>query len=305
MPAPTTTTTTTTTTTIAPGPWICTPLASGPLANNCYCVTISGLLPSTCYEYLSVFTVNGTCYSGKTSLFGATQPLATSCPVVTTGIAPHPALTDGYMTCCHTVDSNGNLTIQEYGILYTENPSYNGDTTLVCTNLPTNVKKASTCASISLATPYSAMTTGLSPDTLTYYRAFAVNAVGVGYGCIYSKITGSLPNNYVDVAIMWDDPSESGSDDGLGGIYRLFCCDGTLVESCTISSFAKGSTANWSVPTGCYYVDFTGVIAFINYSSIDYDFMWSDCTHTGESSKCTYCFTGDNSISAELPTPPF
>lgn len=199
MPAPTTTTTTTTTTTAAPGPWICTPLLAGPLGSNSYSVTIPGLLASTCYQYRSVFTVSGTCYCGNI-LEGATQPPVMSIPVVTTGIAPHPALTDGYFTCGHTVDDNGNLTIQEYGILYTANPSYNGDATLVCTNLPTNVVKSSVCGSISEAVPYSAMTTGLPSNTTTYYRAFAVNAVGVGYGCIYSKITATPPLPTVHIA---------------------------------------------------------------------------------------------------------
>ena len=193
MPAPTTTTTTTTTTTAAPGPWMCTTLVAGPLANNCYCVTISGLQPSTCYEYRSVFVVSGTCYCACDSRFGMTQPIAMSIPLVTTGIAPHLALTDGYMTCCHTVDNNGNSTIQEYGILYTANPSYNGDATLIYGNVGANVFKTSICGSISVATPYSAMTTGLPQNTVTYYRAFAKNTIGVGDGCIYSKITASLP----------------------------------------------------------------------------------------------------------------
>jgi hypothetical protein len=198
-----------------PGPWISTPLIAGPLANNCYCVTIPGLSASTCYEYRSVFMVSGTCYYGNI-LTGVTQPMTMSIPSVTTGIAPYPATTSGYLTCCHTVDNNGNLTIQEYGILYTANPSYRSVSTLIYPNVGSNVFKAPpVCANIATGVTYSAMTTGLPSGSVTYYRAFAVNALGAGYGCIYSKITASPPPYMLKLCHISPPPSG-------------WCSDGTL-----------------------------------------------------------------------------
>lgn len=171
------------------GSWHNIPFVAGPLASNTYSMTISGLVPYTSYEYQSVFIVSGDTYSGKTSLFGATLPISATIPIVSTGIVPHAALEDGYTIDYNTVDSSGNSTILEYGVLYTANPLYNNSLTLTYGNVGANVIKTSTLGSISIATSYSVTTTGLPSNTETYYRAFAKNSIGVGYGDIWSKIT--------------------------------------------------------------------------------------------------------------------
>jgi hypothetical protein len=280
-------------------PWISTPLVAGPLVNNQYCMTIPGLSASTCYQYRSVFMIGGTCYYGNI-LDGTTQPAPMSAPSVTTGIAPGAACINGYLTCCHTVDNNGGLTIQEYGILYTANPSYNSNCTLVCTNLPTNVVKASTCGSISVATPYSDTTVGLPPNTTTYYRAFAVNAVGIGYGCIYSKITAPLPT--IDVFL---EACTDVLDMVIAGAFSLMCCNGSQYATVIIGSpyaeYTCRSCNLTGVPAGCYYVDYSCVQLWccctpqhqVSINGVN----WSDNTHPGCYDQCcTACFSTNNSV---------
>lgn len=303
MPAPTTTTTT-----MSPGPWQCTPLTAGPLSMNCYTMNIVGLSANTCYEFRSVFVVSGTCYCANNTQFGKTQAISVSIPTVATGLASSPApYPSDWVTGNYVIDKCGSC-IQEYGTLYTMNPSYNTDSTLIYANVGTDVKKISSFGDVPTGYTlgnYGNLITGLTPSTVVYYRAFAKNSVGPGNGTIKSVITQAPPNDYVDVCIVWDAPWLP-SQCGFAGAYRLRCCDGTLLESCVLSPYKLNSLSNWSVPAGgCYYVDFTGLQAYCGSAGISWDIMWCDNTHVGESSMWTCCFTGNNFVCAELPAPTY
>jgi len=284
--------------------WIATSLYPGPPATNNYAFTIGGLAPSTNYQYRAYFIIDGVPYYGNV-LEGTTAAITLVEPEVTTGTALN-VTTTSFNVCSNEVDEDGGAPIVEYGILYTQTSILGTCANLIYGNVGNFVRKTSCCASICLGNAYCmAANCCLSPSTTTYYRAFARNAAGSGYGSVKTKITAAPPVTYmnVEVTVSWGDPAHCDFNDGFGGVMRLFCCNGTLSQSCTISPYAKNVTADWSVVTGCYYMDFSGLNAYEDYSQIAYDLTWTDNTHAFPiNSCCTCCFTGNNCIEAVLPT---
>lgn len=171
--------------------WVTTTLIAGALAVNNYTITITGLLPSSIYQYRAYIVVAGTPYYGNISET-ATAALPLSAPTVTTGIA-YSATTSGIKITGNTITNKGNLPpIGEYGILYTQNATYGTDANLRIANLPTNVKKALPLSLVDIVTgtSYTKSITGLTPNTTIYYRAFAKNASNCfGYGTVKTKQT--------------------------------------------------------------------------------------------------------------------
>lgn len=285
--------------------WTTTPLWPGPLANDNYNYPIIGLSANTKYIYRAYFIVSGVTYYGNI-LTGTTAAIALTAPTLTTGTAGT-TMETSFPVIGNEVDNKGNAPIVEYGILYTQLGFWGTNSNLIYSNVNGSyVYSASTHnVDIAINSGYTKTASNLTPSTTTYYRAFAKNAAGVGYGIIKTAVTASPPivYNNVDVFLDWDDIMNCGSNDGMGGAMRLYCCNGTLVESCALLAFTKHVTVNWSVPTGCYYMDFSGIQAYCDYNQVTYNFAWSDNTYFGENSICTCCFTGDNIINAELPVP--
>jgi hypothetical protein len=91
-----------------------------------------------------------------------------SVPTVTTGAAS--AITTNSATLAGTIPSNGCSAVTAYGVEYSTTPGFpNGTGTAVpSTNLS--------------GINFSSNVTGLSPNTVYYYHAYATNAGGTGYG---------------------------------------------------------------------------------------------------------------------------
>jgi hypothetical protein len=171
--------------------WITTPLQTGAIPNNNYACTITGLNPSTVYQYRAYMVVDGVEYYGDTCQI-TTLSVPTHEPYVTTGVAYN--VTCNCMGICNNcLTDKGNLNVIEYGILYTQSGAYATESQLTYENYPSVVCKQSISADIAVSTGYFTgggnLLTGLSFNTETFYRAFAKNSVGIGYGQICSQIT--------------------------------------------------------------------------------------------------------------------
>lgn len=279
------------------------PLKAGPLGSNSYTMDITGLTPSTKYEYRAYFIVDGVEYYGDI-LSGTTASITYTPPTVTTGDAylddTNPS--ESIRITGNTITDKGGAPILEYGVLYTNLAAYATTDKLVLTNYPTVNKSA--MLDDAKMNPYfiddaSYSIKELTPNTTYFYRSYAKNAIGTSYGTI-KNITTSAPIN-VDVNLRWVNPGQQGSNDGIAGVYRLYCCDGTIVKSKNVPYGSKNITSNWVVSAGCYYVDFTGLKAIINDTRVaEWDFYWNiDNSYSGTDC-CTACFNSSVSINARM-----
>jgi hypothetical protein len=97
----------------------------------------------------------------------------------------------------NSVTNKGGLPVAEYGILYTQIASYGNSGCMVYDAVPSKMCKKSISADIATGTCYFTGTVpqvsiiGLAEGTTTYYRAFAKNSTGVGYGAIKTAQTTS------------------------------------------------------------------------------------------------------------------
>ena len=136
-----------------------------------YTASITGLTGSTLY-YVRAYAINskGTAYSNQIS-FTTDVPLTE--PILTTGATSF--LTDETVYLAGEVTSDGSRDITERGIVFSTGAT------------PTTADgKVTTPGTIGT---YSINATGLVPSTTYYYRAYAINAVGTGYGSILSFTT--------------------------------------------------------------------------------------------------------------------
>lgn len=173
--------------------WSLTPLSAGPLVGDNYDMDINSLSASTIYEYRAYAVIDGTPYYGNI-LTGYTEAIPTSIPVVETGL-PFLVEQTQMLSKWSSLISDGGAPIAEYGNLYTQIPAYGTDSNLRYENVPINVKKNSAYSAITAGEIFNdtALLTGLTPNTMTYFRAFAKNANGIGYGEIKSAVT--LPSD--------------------------------------------------------------------------------------------------------------
>jgi len=177
-----------------PGEWETTSLSPGPLPTGKYNMNISSLSANRIYEYRAYAIINGTEYYGNV-LTGYTAPIISYPPSVITGNVSASTITTSSAIIVDNIMSNcNNSPISEYGILFTHNSD---SSKLIYENVPSIVHKNSTIGSISNGTHYSGMTNGLAPNTMTYFRAFAKNSAGIGYGNIKSFLTKQV--NYINL----------------------------------------------------------------------------------------------------------
>jgi len=164
--------------------WATTVLLSTVITGNSYNYNIISLSANTTYQYRAYISISGISYTGNI-LQTTTQSVPTFIPTVITGqvyaITPTQISTSG-----NTITNKGNLIIMEYGVLYSQNPSVS----LIVENYPTLISKQFISGDTSI--PYSDVLSGLAPNTETFYRAFAKNSVGIGYGSVKSAITTPL-----------------------------------------------------------------------------------------------------------------
>jgi hypothetical protein len=179
--------------------WQTTPLTAGSPGSCTFSYTISSLSASTIYEYRAYMVVDGNPYYGNI-LTGTTLALPTSSPTVCTGVA-YGITTTSMGVCNNKVNNKGNLPVAEYGYLYTQVPAYGTSGTLIYGSA--SVCKKSSSADIATGTSYFTLSTNcmtsLAANTTTYFRAFAKNACGVGYGTVKTQATNPIPPTPVTV----------------------------------------------------------------------------------------------------------
>ena len=169
--------------------WIKTdPLKQGPLLNNWYNQNITGLTPSTTYRYRSYFIVEGVEYRGVNTYTATTAAVVYDIPIVNTGTAN--TITETSMNISgNEITDDGSSNVIEYGILYTQSSTFGTPLKLVYSNSPISVKKVSTTSTPTIPHTFNNTLINLNQNTLTYYRAFAKNSNGIGYGDIFTQIT--------------------------------------------------------------------------------------------------------------------
>lgn len=163
------------------------PMCNIDLSQNNYNYTVTGLTSGSIYEYRACMMVDGTPYYGE-ELKITTLPTLPRIPIVKTGTAT--CVTDTTMRICSNVITDGGTTpINEYGILYSQNSAYSNSNTLI--NSPSVCKKSFPRAIINREyfVGNTCEITNLDSNTGTYYRAYAINSVGTGYGEVKTEQT--------------------------------------------------------------------------------------------------------------------
>jgi hypothetical protein len=165
------------------------PINVGAIPADNYNYTITGMSASTIYEYRAYMVVDGVPYYGNTRST-ITLPIPTAPPALVTGVA-YDINYNSMGICNNYLTDKGNLCVCEYGVLYTQSNSYVTEANMIYENA--NICKQSICSDIAISVNYFTgagnLLTGLSPNTQTFYRAFAKNSAGTGYGTILSQLT--------------------------------------------------------------------------------------------------------------------
>lgn len=178
-----------------PQNWTLSPAVAltGPLAVNNFSLNITGLAENTSYDYKAYIQVAGVIYDSAS--FQTTTTLAQPVPQVfvpsvTTGII-WKQLSKGesidILTKNHSVDDNGGTSIIEYGVLYTQNPLLNDPAQLIYGAV--GVSKVSITADIAEGTLFTDTLPDLYDSYSIYFRTFATNSAGIGYGTIQAGTT--------------------------------------------------------------------------------------------------------------------
>lgn len=280
-----------------PCSWITTSLSTGPLLGGTYnCNIISGattpVSASTIYEYRAYSVIDGVPYYGNV-LTGCTSAIPAAIPTVCSGIM-FSANTEGGCVCSNKMCDDNNAPIAEYGILYTQQPSVSCDACLRYDKVPIWVCKQSICSTISGGTTYDGLITAMAANTTTYFRAFAKNSVGVGYGNVCSFMTCDV---YVPPTIQITlDACTDVYNHYMAGAYCLMCCNGSTYAIVVIGSPLNECTYKsctlYGVPAGCYYVDYSGVQLWcdgmqVTCNGINWDI---NSAFYGFNECCTQCF---------------
>jgi len=174
-------------------PWKTTDLKGGPLQQDCYDYTVPyaqipvPLSANTVYQYRAYMGVDGQWYSGDTCII-LTDPIPYDVPEIQTGCAVCIGTNCMQITGSTVIDKNC-LDVTAYGVVYTQN-SVNGTT--ACLTIPkaedpySGVHKKQINNNISTGCTFftggTCVITPLINNTTTFYRGFAQNSCGYGYG---------------------------------------------------------------------------------------------------------------------------
>lgn len=171
--------------------WITQPLPqlAGPLGVNTFSRDITGLLPSTSYQYRATMAVDNVVYYGETKSRN-TSAIAQALPTVTTGTDSNVSA-NGFTVQDNVVTDKGiPSTIVEYGIIWTtdialaQSASFNYSNPIV--------EKDSTLGDVSAGVMWSKNVTGIDSETTVFYRTFARNSFGAAYGVVKQQITNQI-----------------------------------------------------------------------------------------------------------------
>jgi hypothetical protein len=175
--------------------WINFGMIDGSPEQNNYSVVIDGLDSNSVYEFRAYSIVDNIPVYGdvKRTITLGEMPTV---PDITTGSA-HCVTTNGMRFCGNKLNDSGSQPINEYGVLYTQNTSQSTNNCLVYNNQ--FIRKKSLNSTLTDGQKYFIGTAGsisdLEASRVTYFRAFAVSDVGIGYGEIKTKSTLGFTEN--------------------------------------------------------------------------------------------------------------
>lgn len=262
-----------------PEPWKLTTLSAGQLAGNTFSCNIPSLSASTIYEYRSYMVIDGVPFYGNI-LTGCTSAVPTQSPSVSTGCA-YCVYDTGMRLSGSSVTNKGGLSIAEYGVIYTQNSTYGNSSCMVYEAYPSKVLKKSYLSDISVGTTFFTGTVpqvsiiGLNPSTVTYYRAFAKNSTGTGYGVIKTQTTNPTPVTTFAIAatISWTGTGTLPLN-GFGGSIALKQGP-TTIETESILGIRQLALVNLTGTFGQEYeIDLNGLTAYANGMAIVSNLRW-------------------------------
>lgn len=208
-----------------------------------FTVSVSYLSAGTTYYYRA-YAVNSTGIAYGTE-YTFTTPIPSSAPVVATLTATE--ITTTTAIAGGNISYNGNSGVTESGVCYStdSDPS-------------TSDSKVTGGATIG---GYYVLLSSLTPNTTYYYRAYAINSVGTGYGTIYSfttLTTSTIPTvTTASISSITSSTASGGgnvtSDGGSAVITRgvvwnrtgspsLYSYDGVTSDGSGTGSFTSGLT---------------------------------------------------------------
>jgi len=188
----------------------------------------------------------------------------------------------------NTVGYKDGLPLSEYGVLFTQNSFWGTCANLKYENVP-NVCREYVTGDTIIPLTYDETLSGLGAGMMTYYRAYAKNGSGVGYGNVCTQMTTSPPITTFDINVNLSWVGAFDSLDGFGGQINLYC-DSTLVSTCYYDDYSKMELTSWTVSCDSdYCVDFSLVTAFNDGYNVMPDTCW--------------CFIGDPFYNYNTITP--
>jgi hypothetical protein len=218
-------------------------------AGQGFSAQLQGLTASTTY-YFRAYASNalGTGYGAEVSFTTGNQPLATVQTQAASGITQTSALVAGAVTS----DAGAAVTVRGFCYSTGNNPQISNDTVQAGAGLGT----------------FSATLRNLNAGSTYYFRAFAVNAGGVGYGLVQSFQTPALATATITTNAVYGISNQSAysggsisSDGGSAVTQRGVAYDSTAnpIMAGSITSDGTGAGSYTSLmagltPSTTYYV---------------------------------------------------
>lgn len=168
---------------------------NGPILGTGFQHNITGLAQSTSYDYRAYIQVAGVKYvsgSWQTNITAAEPAPVVYVPQVTTGVAfkqlsNTTTQSIDVITKSNAITDSGGTTITRYGVLYTDSSSFSTADKLTYNNVGPAVRMSFVDGSTSVA--FTTNLTGLADSSPFWFRAFAINSAGIGYGDIANGTT--------------------------------------------------------------------------------------------------------------------
>jgi hypothetical protein len=168
-------------------------------AGQDFSAQLQGLTASTTYYYRAYASnALGTGYGNQVSFMTGTQPLPTVQTQAPLGVSHTQALVEGIVTD----DAGAAVTARGFCYSTNNNPLISNDTVLAGTGLGT----------------FTATLRNLITDTTYFYRAFAINAGGVGYGLVQSFQTSSGSGSITAPLVTTTPVIRTDSNHVMGGV---------------------------------------------------------------------------------------
>ncbi|HSR89375.1 MAG TPA: LamG-like jellyroll fold domain-containing protein [Candidatus Udaeobacter sp.] len=196
---------------------------SGSFSTGAFTGSITSLTCNTLYH------VNAYATNPVSTSYGSDVTFTTSACVPTVTTSPASSVTASTLTLNGSITATGGADATQSGFAYGTSPT-------LATTIAT-----STLGAQSGTASFSEGITGLSPSTTYYFRAYAINSTGIGYGSIQSTTT--LPTSTPVLTTS----AASGVTDSAATLNGSI--DGTGGENASVRGFEWGHTIAYDATT--------------------------------------------------------